>query len=905
MGPFSYDAFVSYRRADGSAYARALRRALLDFRFPADYPNVPLRPLRIYFDTIYERATNDFFERTIKPALAQSAHLIVVRTPAALLRRSDGQPNWVEREIEYFRTLPQRENISVALAAGEWDDPLPARLGEELPHIQKVDIRHIRNPWSLTSREGVMDFIAALYDVPAEKMPALRAEEVRRRSTRLRAISGMAIAIALCLAALSVALLISRSVARRESRLAAEQSRLAAAQSRLATARQLAAESMVLRLQNPGEIGASALLALESYRRQPTAEGERALRAAAGLLIRRTGAVKIGDIGGGDLVLRPDCAVVAALSRTDGVLFFDAASGELTGSIEITNYTRIAFSSDSRWLAILAADGVLSVWDAEVARFAEPKTKGDFRDEAAQDFDFNQELDHLRAAPGNHGVYLVPMGSRVVAVDRRGRAAVAGNAVYLAEPMTDPQDAIDRHQQPVEALAFDPAGDRLATASYDGEVHLLSTSTHRLLARLRHGAAVRDVSFDAEGRLLATASADSTARIWELAGTDVVQERLRLPQDGAVAEAELSPDSRTLMTRNVGGTVRLWDATSGRELARLDQPARGAAAIGFRPGAPLAVTASGDGVLREWDLRSVAIENRRAQVGSSAFAVGFLRDGSVVALAPRTRIAVVGLRIGGGEAVFHDSFSVGGPLNPDASFLHSMDRCHFSFASSERYVACADAPDVLKLQRVGDGAVVRTVFEPRLTSCAFSPDGAALAVVAGEELRLLPVPALGPDTRPAVERVRAGSAIALSGDARLIAAAVDNHTAAVWEAATRKRVQTVRTAGVVSSVALTRDGKYVAVADNGGRTVSITEVGGGEIARLPHEGYVKAAAFDPSGRYLATATTDGEVMVWMWRPADLVARVCATLPPDVAIDWSRYLPGEPAPAPCRARGAGG
>src|SRR6185436_16719497 len=147
-----------------------------------------------------------------------------------------------------------------------------------------------------------MDFIAALYDVPAEKMPALRAEEERRRSTRLRAISGMTTAIALCLAALSVALFISQSLARRESRLAAAQSRLAAEQSRLAVARQLAAESMALRLQNSGEIGVSALLALESYRRQPTAEGERALRAASGLLIRRTEAVKIGDIWGEDLV---------------------------------------------------------------------------------------------------------------------------------------------------------------------------------------------------------------------------------------------------------------------------------------------------------------------------------------------------------------------------------------------------------------------------------------------------------------------------------------------------------------------------------------------------------------------------------------------------------------------------
>src|SRR4051794_4129690 len=95
-----YDAFISYRRADGRRYAVALRRALLDFRFPRGFDDAPRRRLAVYLDTIYERATNDFFEETIQPALRTSAHLIVVRTPRAIQARADGQPNWVEREIE-------------------------------------------------------------------------------------------------------------------------------------------------------------------------------------------------------------------------------------------------------------------------------------------------------------------------------------------------------------------------------------------------------------------------------------------------------------------------------------------------------------------------------------------------------------------------------------------------------------------------------------------------------------------------------------------------------------------------------------------------------------------------------------------------------------------------------------
>lgn len=901
MREHTYDAFICYRRADGSGHARALRRALLDFRFPGDYPDVPVRPLNIYLDRIYERATNDFFERTIKPALAQSAHLIVVRTPAALLPRSDGQPNWVEREIEYFRGLPQGENISVALAIGERNDPLPGRLGEQLPNIESIDIRHIRQPWNVAAGDAVVDFIATLHGVPDQRMPILRAEEAQRRSTRFRAVTAAATIIAVSFAALAVAALVSRGAARRAEGRATEQSRVAVEQSRLAVARQLAAESTLLRLQSPGQAGSSALLAIESYRRQPTAEGERALRAAAGLLVERVGSMAMTVGAGDDLVLRPDGKVAAALSRKGGIVFYDSRSDEGTGGLAITDYESIAFSSDSRWLAVLTSEGVVSVWDAEVLTHGSPLPErnpfgedGSIEDAPA----FDERLRQLRSAPGIHGVYLVPMGSRVVAVDRQGRVAVAGRAVYLArEAITDAGDAIDRHEQPVEALAFDGSGQRLAIASSDGEVRVLSVPQRRVVARLRHGAAVHDVAFNDDGSLLATASADSTARIWETAGAADYRERLRLPHESAVVDVELGPDGQNLLTRSAGGTVRLWDGEAGRELARLDQSGAGGAAIALRPGGHRAVTVSSDGVIRDWNLDTVAIENRRYRVARTAFAVGFVGDGSVAALVPGTKIALVDPRHGGiGPSVIRDPFAFGAPLNPGEAFMHSMERCSFTFASSDRYVACSEGGD-LEVRRIADNVAIGYIPNAGPTSCAFAPDDSALAIADGSELGLLALPSLRP-TPFIVQGIRPGSAVALSAGGRYVAAALDDHTAAVWRSLPGRLVQKVQTAGMVSSVALTQDGKYVAAADSGSRSVIIAAVGGGEVARLPHDDSVKAVAFDRSGRYVATATANGEVMVWMWRPADLVARVCALLPADVRVDWQRYLPGEPAPRPC-------
>jgi hypothetical protein len=76
MSEFDYDAFISYRRSDGTAVARWLRRALVGYRLPRALRSRHADELRVYLDTVHERATSDFYERSIKPALQSSRFLI-------------------------------------------------------------------------------------------------------------------------------------------------------------------------------------------------------------------------------------------------------------------------------------------------------------------------------------------------------------------------------------------------------------------------------------------------------------------------------------------------------------------------------------------------------------------------------------------------------------------------------------------------------------------------------------------------------------------------------------------------------------------------------------------------------------------------------------------------------------
>ncbi|HEX7186235.1 MAG TPA: hypothetical protein VF756_30700 [Thermoanaerobaculia bacterium] len=170
---------------------------LLDYKLPAALvkESTP-RSLDIYLDTIYEQANEDFFKKTIMPALLASRRLIVVHTPNALKAQKDGSANWLVREIEFFRTLPQRENISIALAKGNGAE-LPAKLHIYFPNIEIVDLRRLGLLNGREVRDRLLVFIATLYDIPPKRMPDLRQEERRRKQRHLKIIASSLIMVSL------------------------------------------------------------------------------------------------------------------------------------------------------------------------------------------------------------------------------------------------------------------------------------------------------------------------------------------------------------------------------------------------------------------------------------------------------------------------------------------------------------------------------------------------------------------------------------------------------------------------------------------------------------------------------------------------------------------------------------
>jgi hypothetical protein len=215
MTDWKFDAFISYRRSDGAAAANWLRREIQSFRAPKRLRDKAGDRLRVYLDTAYERGTIDFYEKEIRPALLASHYLIVLATPEAV-RRREGLPDWIEREVDDFSNGPNTGNLILVRAAGEFNDPLPADLAARFPNIEIVDLRGVRRFWYLPLGQAAritdekLKIIAPLLNLSREDMPLLRQEEERRQQTRLGAISGIAAAVLIAVTSLSFYALQSR-----------------------------------------------------------------------------------------------------------------------------------------------------------------------------------------------------------------------------------------------------------------------------------------------------------------------------------------------------------------------------------------------------------------------------------------------------------------------------------------------------------------------------------------------------------------------------------------------------------------------------------------------------------------------------------------------------------------------
>jgi WD40 repeat protein len=117
----------------------------------------------------------------------------------------------------------------------------------------------------------------------------------------------------------------------------------------------------------------------------------------------------------------------------------------------------------------------------------------------------------------------------------------------------------------ISALAFDPAGRRLAIAALDGTVEVHDAATGKPIHQLLGPPSLTDVTFSPpNGRRLAAVGYDSSVVLWDgETGSEILTLpglTGRRPDDFAFdARVAFSPDGQWLLSTNWNDTINLWD----------------------------------------------------------------------------------------------------------------------------------------------------------------------------------------------------------------------------------------------------------------------------------------------------------------------------------------------------------
>jgi WD40 repeat protein len=321
-----------------------------------------------------------------------------------------------------------------------------------------------------------------------------------------------------------------------------------------------------------------------------------------------------------------------------------------------------------------------------------------------------------------------------------------------------------------------------------------------------------------------------------------------LPSSGLI----FSGDGKTLITSN-GHAVRVWDTATGEERTAIQAGHQAwVDAVAFQPGGKTLATVGYDHMLRLWDPASGKEVRPASALGSPDYPKYCLSgDGKTLAWRGDRNTAYVWDVAAAKEL----------RRLPLAASCFAFSGDGLTLVLGGRYKQPIWLHD-LATGKERPGVAGQRYYDDSL---AFAPNGKYLAVYSEEQgangemrLRLYDV-ARGSELAQWHEDV--SPTFAFAPDSRVLAFINKAGKLELWElAARRERARFEAPGGVL---AFAGDGRLAALGTHAGRVHVLDVSTGRELARFDgHRSYIRALAFSPDNKVLASASADTTVLLW-------------------------------------------
>ena len=301
-------------------------------------------------------------------------------------------------------------------------------------------------------------------------------------------------------------------------------------------------------------------------------------------------------------------------------------------------------------------------------------------------------------------------------------------------------------------------------------------------------------------------------RLWDL---ETGRLRCSIPANTGYVHFAFALDSKTFVVAGGGGdtlAVQIWNAVTGKLIEPFPGHARPVSSVSFAAdGKRVATSLRGEPVARLWEpetgrlLRSLGNLN-----GDSVHAVAFSPDGGALAGCDCETVRLWDTHTGRERhtLVGHRAMCTCVAFSPDGKQLVSGD---------EYYKATAMPGDSLRVWSHADGKLVRKIGNTRdsIQRVLFTHDGRHI-LAAADGVHIYDADT-GKLVGEPLQPQRSVSALALSADGQLLAAADRKGQIRLWELASRREISLMAAGVKGNDIAFAPDGRTLAVVGRKGK----------------------------------------------------------------------------------------